>query len=35
MMVQQMYRLKSILPAVIGGIFQALFQFLILIIVFS
>jgi hypothetical protein len=30
-----MYRLKSILPAVIGGIFQALFQFLILIIVFS
>jgi hypothetical protein len=35
MMVQQMYRLKSILPAVIGGIFQTLFQFLILIIVFS
>jgi hypothetical protein len=35
MMVQQMYHLKSILPAVIGGAFQALFQFLILAIVFS
>ena len=34
-MVQKMYNLKSILPAVIGGAFQALFQFLILLIVFS
>ena len=35
LMVQQMYRLKSILPAVIGGAVQALFQFLILVIVFG
>jgi hypothetical protein len=35
LLVQQMYHLKSILPAVIGGAVQALFQFLILIIVFG
>lgn len=35
LLVQQLYRLKSILPAVIGGTFQALFQFLILAVVFG
>jgi hypothetical protein len=35
LLVQQMYRLKSILPAMVGGTVQALFQFLILGIVFS
>ena len=29
-LVRQMFRLRSILPAVIGGVFQALFQFLVL-----
>lgn len=32
---QQMYRLKSILPSMIGGALQALYQFLILAIVFT
>jgi hypothetical protein len=35
LLVQQLYRLKSIVPAVIGGTFQALFQFLVLAIVFG
>jgi hypothetical protein len=35
LLVQQFYRLKSIVPAVIGGAFQALFQFLVLAIVFG
>ena len=35
LLVQQMYRLESILPAMIGGACQALFQFLILAIVFA
>jgi hypothetical protein len=34
-LVQRMYRLESILPAAVGGTFQALFLFLILAIVFS
>ncbi len=34
-LVQEIYRLDSILPAMIGGAFQALFQFLVLAIVFS
>ncbi len=35
LLVQQMFRLKSILPAMIGGALQALFQFLVLGIVFG
>ena len=35
LMVQQLYRLPSILPAMIGGAFQALFQFLVLVTMFS
>jgi len=35
LLVQQMYRLESILPAMVGGVFQALFQFLVLVIIFS
>lgn len=35
LLVQQMYRLPSILPAMVGGAFQAVFQFLILAIVFT
>lgn len=35
LLVQQLYRLESILPAMIGGTLQALFQFLILAIVFT
>jgi len=35
LLVQRMYRLESILPAAVGGTFQALFQFLILAVVFS
>ena len=35
LLVQQLYRLKSMVPAVIGGAFQALFQFLVLAIVFG
>jgi hypothetical protein len=35
LLVQQMYRLESILPAVLGGALQALFQFIVLAIVFS
>jgi hypothetical protein len=35
LLVQQLYHLKSILPAVIGVPFQALFQFIVLAIVFS
>jgi hypothetical protein len=35
LLVQEIYRLESILPAMIGGAFQALFQFLVLAIVFS
>ncbi len=34
-LVQQLYGLKSILPAIIGGAFQALYQFLVLAIVFG
>ena len=34
-LVRHMFRLRSILPAVIGGIFQALFQFLVLALVFG
>jgi len=30
LMVQQLYRLKSLLPAMVGGAFQALFQFIVL-----
>ena len=35
LLVQQLYHLKSILPAIIGVPFQALFQFIVLAIVFS
>lgn len=35
LLVQQMYRLPSVLPALLGGALQAIFQFLILAIVFS
>jgi hypothetical protein len=35
LLVQQIYRLESILPAMIGGALQALFQFIILAIAFS
>jgi hypothetical protein len=35
LLVQQMYRLKSIWPAMIGGALQALFQFIVLSIVFT
>jgi hypothetical protein len=35
LLVQQIYRLKSILPAMVGGVFQALFQFLVLAIIFG
>lgn len=35
LLVQQMYRLPSVLPALLGGALQTLFQFLILAIVFS
>lgn len=35
LLVQQLYRLPSVLPAMLGGALQALFQFLILAIVFS
>jgi hypothetical protein len=34
-LVRRMFRLRSILPAVIGGVFQALFQFLVLALVFG
>ena len=34
-LVRQIFRLQSILPAVIGGVFQALFQFLVLALVFG
>jgi hypothetical protein len=34
-LVRHMFRLRSILPAVIGGVFQALFQFLVLALVFG
>ena len=35
LLVQQLYGLKSILPAMIGGTFQALFQFIVLALVFG
>jgi hypothetical protein len=35
LLVQQMYRLESVLPAMIGAAIQALFQFLLLAIIFS
>ena len=34
-LVRHLFRLRSILPAVIGGVFQALFQFLVLALVFG
>ena len=34
-LVRRLFRLRSILPAVIGGVFQALFQFLVLALVFG
>jgi hypothetical protein len=35
LLVQQLYRLKSLLPAMIGGTFQALFQFIVLAVVLT
>jgi hypothetical protein len=35
LLVQQMYRLESVLPAMVGAAFQALFQFLVLAIIFG
>jgi hypothetical protein len=35
LLVQRLYNLKSLLPALVGGAFQALYQFIVLAIVFG